>query len=118
MEHFFQACNASCKVDLSSFSVTVSFPDTNCKEAINDISLKYCIKSMGEIAPEVIEGKNTLDSWQQGLAFRVSVFEQSPGTLLVKGSLMKKEISSSGTFSVLLLQLEEALNEKLGTKSH
>ncbi|XP_057840111.2 uncharacterized protein LOC131049995 isoform X2 [Cryptomeria japonica] len=118
VEQFFQAFSASCKVDLSSFSVTVSFPDANCKEAINDISLKYGIKSMDEIAPKIIQGKNIIDSWPQGLTFRVSVFEQSPGTLLVKGLLMKKEISSSGTFSVLLLQLEETLNEKLGTKSH
>ncbi|KAH9311751.1 hypothetical protein KI387_026786, partial [Taxus chinensis] len=67
----------------------------NCQEVLNDSSVKYGLKSLKEMAPKTIEEKSISDSRLDGLSFRVSVFEQSPGTLLVKGSLIQTENSSS-----------------------
>lgn len=118
VEHFFLACSASCRVDFSSFTVMVLLSDTKCEEVLNEFSGKYVKKSPDEIGSEAIQHKCILESHPNGLSFRISVFEQSPGTLLVKGSLIQNRSLSSatGAFAVLFLQLEETLKKKLGTK--
>ncbi|XP_014509864.1 U6 small nuclear RNA (adenine-(43)-N(6))-methyltransferase-like isoform X2 [Vigna radiata var. radiata] len=50
-------------------------------------------------------------------SFTVDVFQQIPGTLLVKGSLQDKHSPLSGAFSVIFQKLEEALRSKFCTKS-
>lgn len=46
------------------------------------------------------------------MRLRVSVFQQIPGTLLVKGLLLQKEIPLPGVFSVIFQQLQEVLKSK------
>ncbi|PQQ02294.1 methyltransferase-like protein 16 homolog [Prunus yedoensis var. nudiflora] len=46
------------------------------------------------------------------LSFCVSVFQQIPGTLLVKGSLQQRESQVSGSFSSIFQRLEEDLKQK------
>ncbi|EOX97728.1 Ribosomal RNA large subunit methyltransferase F isoform 3, partial [Theobroma cacao] len=65
------------------------------------------------ISPHVTE-KNMLSFMLEvsNLSFRVSVFQQIPGTLLVKGSLQHRDSPLSGLFSSIIQQLEDALRRK------
>ncbi|KAM1006798.1 hypothetical protein EV1_003438 [Malus domestica] len=47
------------------------------------------------------------------LGFRVSVFQQNRGTLLVKGSLQQRDSQLSGEFSPIFQRLEEDLKQRL-----
>eukprot|EP01018_Ginkgo_biloba_P018753 Gb_28580 [translate_table: standard] len=116
MEHFFLAYGDSCKADFPSFSVNVSLTDTTCEEVLNDCSTKYNRKLLDGIRSQSHEQQNSLKSHTTGLSFRVSVFEQSPGTLLVKGSLVQRGSSYSGLFAALFILMEETLKENLGAK--
>ncbi|XP_020079913.1 methyltransferase-like protein 16 [Ananas comosus] len=99
VESFFIAIGASCKSDLSTFCVNVTISDEQtCNLSNSDVS-------------------NKSDCATNGISFRVSVFEQIPGTLLVKGSSLQKENLPSGLFSSLFSQLEEALKTEFVHKS-
>ncbi|XP_014509865.1 U6 small nuclear RNA (adenine-(43)-N(6))-methyltransferase-like isoform X3 [Vigna radiata var. radiata] len=54
---------------------------------------------------------------KKNTSFTLEVFQQIPGTLLVKGSLQDKHSPLSGAFSVIFQKLEEALRSKFCTKS-
>lgn len=116
VEHFFLACSVSCSVDFSTFSVMVLLSNRKCEEVLNEFSGKYGKKPRDEIGSEAVKHECIIESHPNGLSFRISVFEQSPGTLLVKGSLIEKRNLASGAFAVLFLRLEETLKKKLGTK--
>uniref|UniRef100_A0ACD5Z8L6 Uncharacterized protein n=1 Tax=Avena sativa TaxID=4498 RepID=A0ACD5Z8L6_AVESA len=97
-ETFFCASNLSCKTDSLSFSIDVTLSDEQTEAAILD----------GDDLPGSVEDNSRkLHSTVSGASFRISVFEQMPGTLLIKGSLLNKSLS--GTFSSYFAQLEETL---------
>ncbi|XP_027345436.1 U6 small nuclear RNA (adenine-(43)-N(6))-methyltransferase isoform X2 [Abrus precatorius] len=54
---------------------------------------------------------------KKNMSFMLEVFQQIPGTLLVKGSLQDRNSPSSGALSVIFQKLEEALRCKFCTKS-
>ncbi|KAJ6807637.1 methyltransferase-like protein 16-like protein isoform X1 [Iris pallida] len=108
LESFFLANGASCKTDFSSFSVNVTIcnEQTGIKDGRN-----------GETAtgPTSNESNNLQCSFAE-ISFSVSVYEQIPGTLLVKGVFLDKENPLAGMFMSLLLQLEEALKKEFLNK--
>ncbi|KAK1441276.1 hypothetical protein QVD17_07122 [Tagetes erecta] len=53
-----------------------------------------------------------IDVISNDLHFRITVFEQIPGTLLVRGSLKPGEIVVPGLLSTIFLQLEDALKKE------
>ncbi|KAE8781922.1 methyltransferase-like protein 16 [Hordeum vulgare] len=104
-EAFFCASNLSCKTDSVSFSIDVTLSDEQTQAARLD----------GDNLPGSVEDDPTkLHSTVTGASFRISVFEQMPGTLLIKGSLLNKSLS--GTFTSLFSQLEETLKTELVSK--
>uniref|UniRef100_J3L930 U6 small nuclear RNA (adenine-(43)-N(6))-methyltransferase n=1 Tax=Oryza brachyantha TaxID=4533 RepID=J3L930_ORYBR len=83
-ETFFHASNLSCKIDSSLFSIDVTLSDDQAQAAM------FLDES------DSVEGVSTkLHSAVTGSSFRISVFEQMPGTLLVKGSLLNKALSDT-----------------------
>ncbi|XP_040377274.1 RNA N6-adenosine-methyltransferase mettl16 isoform X2 [Oryza brachyantha] len=103
-ETFFHASNLSCKIDSSLFSIDVTLSDDLAQAAmLLDES-------------DSVEGVSTkLHSAVTGTSFRISVFEQMPGTLLVKGSLLNKALS--GIFSSTFSQLEDTLKMEFLSKA-
>ncbi|XP_042458815.1 U6 small nuclear RNA (adenine-(43)-N(6))-methyltransferase-like [Zingiber officinale] len=92
VESFYLAGGAACKLDVSSFSVKVD-----------------------SILPPSDASNDPTSSCN--LSFHVSVFEQTPGTLLVRGSLLQKNDPLSGMFSSLFLRLEDSLKNDFVNKS-
>lgn len=103
-ESFFHASNLSCKTDSSLFSIDVTLSDEQAQAAmLHDESGS-------------VEGNSTkLHSGVTGTSFRISVFEQMPGTLLVRGSLLNKALS--GIFSSTFSQLEDTLKMEFLSKA-
>ncbi|KAG8057934.1 hypothetical protein GUJ93_ZPchr0002g24989 [Zizania palustris] len=103
-ETFFHASNLSCKTDTSLFSIDVTLSDEQAQAA------------MLHHESDPVEGSSAkLQSAVTGISFRISVFEQMPGTLLVKGSLLNKALS--GIFSSTLSQLEDTLKMEFLSKA-
>lgn len=100
IESFFQPKAASCTSEVTSFSVNVTIAS----------KMAYLlIKDEHDLNPNNLQPDDDL-------AFRITVFEQIPGTLLVKGVLSNQESSLSGMFASLFLQLEEALKKEFLSK--
>ncbi|KAJ3693961.1 hypothetical protein LUZ60_009441 [Juncus effusus] len=90
VEASFLSSGALCKSDMSSFCVNVTISN---------------------------DQTSTDGSEKKELSFRVSIFEQIPGTVLVKGSLLQKDSSLAGDFSRHFSQLEEKLKMEFLHKS-
>ncbi|CAH9114658.1 unnamed protein product [Cuscuta epithymum] len=91
VESFFCSNGASCKLNADSFNVDILYPKEH-----PDVLLKPIETHNGDHVNEIND-----------LHFRVSVFQQISGTLLVKGSLQKKDTStSSGAFALMFQRLE------------
>ncbi|VFQ65876.1 unnamed protein product [Cuscuta campestris] len=92
VESFFCSNGASCKLNTASFYIDITYPNEH-----SDV-------------PKPIEMNNKASANRiNDVHFRVSVFQQIPGTLLVKGSLQKKDTSSNsgtGAFSLMFQRLE------------
>ncbi|XP_037445126.1 RNA N6-adenosine-methyltransferase mettl16-like [Triticum dicoccoides] len=104
-ETFFCASNLSCKTDSLSFSIDVTLPDEQTQAATLDCD---------DLPGSVEDNSTKVHSIVTGASFRISVFEQMPGTLLIKGSLLNKSLS--GTFTSLFSQLEETLKTEFVSK--
>ncbi|KAL4187933.1 hypothetical protein AMTRI_Chr09g41610 [Amborella trichopoda] len=102
IEHFFLTGGATCNCNLSSFSIDVTASKENCEALLNDRS-------------KALDGNDTssLQISLGGLSFRISVFEQIPGTLFFKGSLLDRETPLSGTFALIFFKMEDALRKTL-----
>lgn len=112
VESFFLARGASCKSDLTLFHVNITLSSEQTNKLLKDKSDDFDVR-------ESCSTSNSSDNLQkpfEELSFRVSVFEQIPGTLLLKGSLPNKETSLSGLFSSFLAQLEEDLKKEFLAK--
>ncbi|KAK8618896.1 hypothetical protein V6N13_132873 [Hibiscus sabdariffa] len=77
VEDFFQAGGASCKLNASSFTVDITASTEHCNALLNNE-----VKHLDEVS-----SSSNIEKAHSNLSFRVSVFQQMPGTLLVQGSL-------------------------------
>ncbi|KAL3621363.1 hypothetical protein CASFOL_036275 [Castilleja foliolosa] len=89
-----------CKLDAASFNVDV----TATKEQIDAIL---------KIETHSSSGHNGQPDTT--IRFRISIFQQNPGALLVKGSLHEKSSSVPGLFTLIFQHLEEFLSRTFNT---
>ncbi|KAK1324341.1 hypothetical protein QJS10_CPA01g00415 [Acorus calamus] len=113
VELFFLANSSSCKLDLASFIVSITVSQEHVTAILRDDQSNF---DESAISQHNSEAPNNLCS-EENMCFRVSVFEQIPGTLLVRGSLSNKKSPISGSFSAVFQHLEEALKKEF-TESH
>ncbi|KAI3863639.1 hypothetical protein MKX03_031690 [Papaver bracteatum] len=107
VESFFAASGASCKSNCSSFVVDVTVLNERCDAIVNNESVNAYETSTSQ--PRQPTCDDAVPSKE--ISFRISVFQQIPGTLLVKASLQNKGSPLSGAFSVLFQQLEISLKK-------
>ncbi|KAJ7967187.1 U6 small nuclear RNA (adenine-(43)-N(6))-methyltransferase [Quillaja saponaria] len=108
IESYFCRGGASCKLNTLTFVVDVTY---NQCDAIQKNEPQLLDKATNhELVKEISDG-----SLSNNLCFRVSVFQQIPGTLLVKGALQHKDSPISGSFSSIFQKLEEALRGRFCT---
>lgn len=108
VESFFQASGASCKSNAASFHVDIRAAMSHCKEI-----LKNNFSTLKETEwDDESSGSLCLSSTSEDLRFRITVFEQIPGTLLVRGSLKPGESTLPGLLSSIFQQLEDALRKE------
>ncbi|XP_060217992.1 uncharacterized protein LOC132645187 isoform X2 [Lycium barbarum] len=105
VESYFCSIGASSKLDSASFNVDVTLSGEQC----NSI-LKTQTQNVNE--QDISISANCPSDQLNDMRLRVSVFQQIPGTLLVKGLLLQKEIPVSGVFSFIFQQLQEVLKSK------
>ncbi|GAA0159108.1 methyltransferase [Lithospermum erythrorhizon] len=110
---FFCSCSASCKLDVNSFHLDIIAASGHCdallrSEAQNENGLAVW---KGEL-----ESSNDSEHQESLLRLRISVFQQIPGTLLVKGSLQQRECALSGAFPLLFQKLEDHLKAEFCRK--
>ncbi|KAG7641519.1 unnamed protein product [Arabidopsis thaliana] len=111
VEEFFKSCGALCKLNSSTFSVDIVASNDQCKTiSKNDIADVDSVRSHG-YEKQSLDG-SSLQVPKYNLSFRILVFQQMPGTLLIKGSLQQKDSPLSGLFSGVFGSLEESLKSK------
>ncbi|RDX62519.1 U6 small nuclear RNA (adenine-(43)-N(6))-methyltransferase, partial [Mucuna pruriens] len=116
VKSYFSLHGLSCTLNTSSFTVDVAASKDDCDSILRN-ELPIINKSIDcQPTTETSNGLSVNLSLER-LCFRISVFQQIPGTLLVKGSLQDKNSPLSGAFSVIFQKLEEALRNKFCTKS-
>ncbi|XP_056698935.1 uncharacterized protein [Spinacia oleracea] len=114
VESFFSYFGVSCKCNDSSFTVEVSATNDLC-----DTILKTNVKQLDEASTcsHVAEASSaSCSNSLMNLSFRILVFQQIPGTLLVKASLKPGDSALSGTFTSVFQQLEGFLKHKFAGK--
>nr|KYP50271.1 Putative methyltransferase METT10D [Cajanus cajan] len=116
VKFYFSSHGLSCKLNTSSFTVDVAASKDECDSILRN-ELPIINKSMDFQPIRETSNGTSLNSSLERLCFRISVFQQIPGTLLVKGSLQDRNSPLSGTFSVIFQKVEEALRNKFCTKS-
>ncbi|XP_057420367.1 uncharacterized protein LOC130714487 [Lotus japonicus] len=104
VKSYFSLHGLSCTVNTSSFTVEVVASKDDC-DSICKSDLPV-INNPQDFQPT----KETSNGSR--LCLRISVFQQIPGTLLVKGSLQDRNSPLSGSFSAIFQKLEEALRNK------
>lgn len=112
VETFFCSAGATCKSNASAFTLDITASNDHC-EAI----LKSELSNLDEPAPcqykEVVSNDSGCSHLPlSNFSLRISVFQQIPGTLLVRGSLQHRESPAAGAFSSIFLRLEEVLKLK------
>lgn len=107
VESFFVSAGASCKLNMSLFAIDInaSFYDfeTFLKNEQGKINESEPCKS-GLLPNE--------------LSFRISIFQQIPGTLLIKASFQCKENPAGGIFLQICHRLEEVLKDRFCRGKH
>ncbi|XP_057493566.1 uncharacterized protein LOC130779054 [Actinidia eriantha] len=111
-EAFFCSAGASCKSNASAFSIDI----TTTKDLFHAI-LNNNVQNVDEPAPcqykqAPSNGSGYSHLPSTDLSFRLLIFQQVPGTLLVRGSLQHRDSPSAGAFSLIFQRLEEVLKEK------
>ncbi|KAL1807422.1 hypothetical protein ACET3Z_024412 [Daucus carota] len=110
VESFFSSGGASCKSDVALFQINIRASKYHCDALLNDRTLETFKAQSCQYAhttSNVSDGSNSLSD---ELHFRISVFQQIPGTLLVKGSLQQKE--NQGMLLLIFQHLESTLRNK------
>ncbi|KAA8546089.1 hypothetical protein F0562_020460 [Nyssa sinensis] len=112
VESFFCTSGASCKLNASSFTVDVTASNDHCDAILNNEVQNINEAVSHQYEQKTSSGSNCLHTALTEQCFRISVFQQIPGTLLVKGSLLQKESPVAGAFSPIFQRLEEFLKNK------
>ncbi|WJZ83412.1 hypothetical protein VitviT2T_003097 [Vitis vinifera] len=111
VESFFCTIGASCKSNASSFTVDVAISNDHCNAILKTEVQGYNELNNYQYMQEICDGSSFPPSFEE-LCFRILVFQQIPGTLLVRGSLKDRESPGSGVFWSIFQQLEEVLKNK------
>ncbi|KAL3020029.1 hypothetical protein AAZX31_05G122800 [Glycine max] len=113
---YFSSHGLFCTLNTSSFTVDVAASKDDCDSILRN-ELHIINKSINCQPTQKTSNGSSLNLSSERLCFRISVFQQIPGTLLVKGSLQDRNCAVSGAFSVIFQKLEEALRNNFCTKS-
>lgn len=112
IETFFSCNGALCNLNVFSFTVDISASHGHCKAILKNEE-QHCDRAVGcEDAKDTDTSSSCLNLPLTDLCFRISVFQQTPGTLLVKGSSKQGDSQASGMISLILRRLEEVLKHK------
>ncbi|GAV84273.1 Methyltransf_10 domain-containing protein [Cephalotus follicularis] len=107
-ESFFCSSGASCKLNASAFTVDITASNDQC-----DTIMKNGFKHLARCKHiQETSSSSSLHIPLNDICFRISIFQQIPGTLLVKGSLQHRDSPVSGVLSSIVQHLEEALKYK------
>ncbi|KAL8060214.1 hypothetical protein ABFX02_02G010100 [Erythranthe guttata] len=112
VESHFSGSGASCKLDSATFNVDI----TASKDQIDSILKAETHNTVD--AAEFNRSNSPNDQQSQpadALRFRISVLQQNPGTLLVRGSLLDRSSPTSGLFSPIFQHLKDVLINKFCT---
>lgn len=112
VESFFHETGASCKLNVHSFSADITASNDHLKGILRNKVGPLEESLGGDCEEEPPSGSDIMPCPSNDLSFRITVFQQIPGTLLVKGSLQRKDGSSSGAFSSIFQRLEGVLKQK------
>uniref|UniRef100_A0A7N2MYC5 U6 small nuclear RNA (adenine-(43)-N(6))-methyltransferase n=1 Tax=Quercus lobata TaxID=97700 RepID=A0A7N2MYC5_QUELO len=98
VESLFRSSGAACKLNTSSFTVDITASNDHC-----DAILKNELQPLDEVSScqhvqETLNGSSCLLHPSNNLCIRISVFQQIPGTLLVKGSLQQRDNPIPGNY--------------------
>eukprot|EP00249_Psilotum_nudum_P018251 c26713_g1_i2 orf=144-1733(+) len=106
---------AICQVDISSFSISGIISQNSIGQ---DMHPPQKQRSVCSVEKSLVSQQQVLSDIHKSEAqFNVLVFEQAPGTLLVKACLLKGENSSAGAFSVMCKSAEQMLKKYYCLKS-
>lgn len=111
IESFFCLGGASCKLNASSFVVDITASNDQCKAILRD-EAKHPNGAATCNPLEASHSSSYLHPPSNNLSFCISVFQQIPGTLLVKASLQHRDGPVPGVFSLTIQQLEKTLRCK------
>ncbi|CAI9765449.1 unnamed protein product [Fraxinus pennsylvanica] len=115
VESFLCSSGASCKLNAATFNIDITASQNHCNTILKGETQNKneAVRCKNEL--EISSTLNYNNCQSDDLRFRISVFQQIPGTLLVRATLHQKESSSSGLFSLIFEQLEEVLKNKFCT---
>ncbi|KAH8938986.1 hypothetical protein BDL97_15G013300 [Sphagnum fallax] len=114
-----QSNGVLCKLDLSSFSINGVLLNRSNEEASADVPLPAYEKraSTKEFKEQQSSGLTNATSAADHSSLRASVFQQAPGSLLIKASLGKGASFESGKlFMKIFENAEQALKEQFNLK--
>ncbi|KAL5791164.1 hypothetical protein ACOSQ2_006052 [Xanthoceras sorbifolium] len=112
VESFFHSAGASCKLNSASFTVDITASKDHCNAILKNEVNVVDEAAGGKHLQEMSSSSSCFHVPLNSLSFRVSVFQQIPGTLLVKGSLQHGDSPFPGLFSSIFQQLEADLSYK------
>ncbi|KAK2437715.1 23S rRNA (adenine(1618)-N(6))-methyltransferase [Trifolium repens] len=116
VKSYFSSHGLSCTMNTSSFTVDVVATKDDCDSILKN-ELPIINQSTDYQPTEKTSNGSSANLSSDRSGLRISVFQQIPGTLLVKGSVQDRNSPLSGAFSVIFHKLEEALRKKFCTKS-
>ncbi|GER50272.1 ribosomal RNA large subunit methyltransferase F [Striga asiatica] len=116
VESHFASGGILCKLDAASFNVDV----TATKEQIDAVLKSETCDSSRFAVYQHETNESSCSSDFRGkpdaICFRISVFQQNPGALLVRGTLHEKTSSIPGLFQLIFQHLEEFLTRTFRTR--
>uniref|UniRef100_A0A2P2JCF8 U6 small nuclear RNA (adenine-(43)-N(6))-methyltransferase n=1 Tax=Rhizophora mucronata TaxID=61149 RepID=A0A2P2JCF8_RHIMU len=111
IESFFRTFGASCVMNTCLFTVNITASYDQCNAVLKN-EATYLKEDASFNTMENISCGSSPHFSLNSLSFQISVFQQIPGTLLVKASLQLRDSTVSGMFSLMVQQLEEILRHK------
>ncbi|KAL2460068.1 methyltransferase [Abeliophyllum distichum] len=116
VESFLCSSGASCKLNAATFNIDITASKNHCDKILKSETQNKNEAARCKNELERSNASNDNNCQSDVLWFRISVFQQIPGTLLVRATLQQKESSISGLFSLIFQQLELFLKNKFCTE--
>ncbi|KAL3814037.1 hypothetical protein ACJIZ3_015305 [Penstemon smallii] len=110
VESFLANGGASCKLNSATFHIDITASEDQLNAILGTGTETKSEDACSEL--EAFNSSNNYDIQSDVLCFSISVFQQIPGTLLVKGTMKERESSISGLFLLVFQQLEQFLKKK------